>query len=110
MLVTPSTHKTLKILAPTMFPIAISLFFFKTAITDVTSSGRLVPIATIDTPITVSETLNILAITIAPSTTHLPPKKSAIIPATISSAGFNTGVFRGGKFNMFLDFFAKEKV
>ena len=46
----PTTNRILKILLPTIFPIAISAFPFLAAETDVTSSGRDVPKATIVSP------------------------------------------------------------
>jgi hypothetical protein len=49
--VVPITNKILKILLPTIFPIAIPTFPFLAAVTDVTSSGREVPKATIVSPI-----------------------------------------------------------
>ena len=50
---TPSTNRILKILEPITFPSAISTSFFLAATIDVTSSGRLVPIATMVSPISV---------------------------------------------------------
>ena len=45
--VAPNIRNTLKIFDPRTFPIAISTSFFLAAAMDVTSSGRLVPTATI---------------------------------------------------------------
>ena len=50
------TNKILKIFDPIMFPIEISNSFLNTATNVVTTSGRLVPIATIVNPIIRSET------------------------------------------------------
>jgi len=50
----PSTKKTLKIFDPTMFPMAMSTFFFFAATTEVASSGREVPAETIVKAITLS--------------------------------------------------------
>ena len=47
----PITNKILKILLPTIFPMAIPAFPFLAAVTDVTSSGSDVPNATIVRPI-----------------------------------------------------------
>ena len=47
----PTTNKMLKILLPIIFPTAISQFFFIAADTDVNSSGKEVPKATIVSPI-----------------------------------------------------------
>jgi hypothetical protein len=47
---TANTQSRLKIFEPITFPMAISIFFFLAAITDVTSSGIEVPIATIVNP------------------------------------------------------------
>ena len=50
----PTTKIILKMLLPTIFPIAISAFPFIAAITEVNNSGRDVPIDTIVNPITIS--------------------------------------------------------
>ena len=47
----PNTNKILKILLPIIFPIAISFFPFKEALTDVTNSGKEVPKKKIINPI-----------------------------------------------------------
>ena len=47
----PNTSKILKILDPITLPKAISISFFHAATIEVTSSGRLVPKATIVKPI-----------------------------------------------------------
>ena len=52
--VTPSIKRTLNMLEPTAFPIAMSALFFNDATTEVISSGRLVPIATTVSPIKAS--------------------------------------------------------
>ena len=54
--VNPTTAKILKIFDPIIFPIEISNSFLNTATSVVTTSGRLVPIATIVNPIIRSET------------------------------------------------------
>ena len=54
--VNPTTAKILKILDPIIFPTDISNSFLNTATNVVTTSGRLVPIATIVNPIILSET------------------------------------------------------
>ena len=66
--VIPRIKKILKILEPTIFPTAISDFFFRAATIEVASSGRDVPAATIVSPITRSLMPSSLAIFIAPST------------------------------------------
>lgn len=63
--VAPNTSNILKILLPTIFPIAISDWRFIEATTEVTSSGALVPNATIVSPIIDSEILNESAILLA---------------------------------------------
>ena len=50
---TPSTSRILKMFDPMTFPTAISTSFFRAATIEVTSSGRLVPIAQIVSPISV---------------------------------------------------------
>ena len=47
---TPNMSKRLKILDPTILPMAISAFFFIAATTEVASSGREVPAATMVKP------------------------------------------------------------
>ena len=54
--VIPITAKMLKIFEPIMFPMEISSSFLNTATNVVTTSGKLVPIATIVRPIILSET------------------------------------------------------
>jgi hypothetical protein len=49
----PRIKKILNIFEPTIFPTAISAFFLKAAMVEVTSSGREVPIATTVNPIKV---------------------------------------------------------
>ncbi len=56
----PITNKILKILLPTIFPMAIPAFPFLAAVTDVTSSGSDVPNATIVRPIIVHSFQKIL--------------------------------------------------
>ena len=68
-----SISKILKIFEPTIFPIAISVFFFKAVIDDVANSGRDVPKAIIVTAINDWLTPRKYAISTAPSTTHLAP-------------------------------------
>ena len=72
--VTGSTNKRLKMLEPIMFPTHRSASFLIAAIIEVTSSGRLVPIATRAIPTMVGEIPRMLAratpfvITISPPT------------------------------------------
>ena len=54
--VNPTTAKILKIFDPIIFPTEISNYFLNTATCVVTTSARLVPIATIVNPIIRSET------------------------------------------------------
>ena len=61
---TPNTKKILKIFDPTMFPMAISGLRFRMATTEVASSGRDVPMATMVRPIVVSESHAIVAMAI----------------------------------------------
>ena len=50
----PTTKRMLKILLPTIFPTAISEFFFIAAVTEVNNSGKDVPKATIVNPMNLS--------------------------------------------------------
>lgn len=58
---------------PTILPIAISVFLLNAATTEVISSGRLVPIATIVSPIICSDNPISLATSTALSTLISPP-------------------------------------
>lgn len=57
----PTTNRILKILDPMMFPIAMSALPFFAAVTEVTSSGKDVPKATIVSPINLWLTPNEMA-------------------------------------------------
>ena len=70
----PTINKILKILLPTIFPIAISAFFFIDADTEVNNSGKEVPKATIVNPIKRSLTPSSLAILVAASTDIFDPR------------------------------------
>ena len=74
----PRINIILKMLEPTTFPRARPLSPFLEAVTEVTSSGREVPIATMVKPINVSLRPNAVAMAQALSTTRSPPK---MIPA-----------------------------
>ena len=78
-------------LEPITFPSAISTSFFLAATIEVTSSGRLVPNATIVRPIRVWLNPNPAAIDEAPLTTKSPPNLIAIIPPTIYNKHFHIG-------------------
>jgi hypothetical protein len=65
--------KVLKILLPTIFQIAKSASFFLAATTEVISSGKEVPIATIVSQIITSLNQKNSAISTAQSTTHFEP-------------------------------------
>ena len=78
--VTPKTDPILKIFDPIRFPKEIAFSFLTAAMTDAASSGTLVPMAIIVTPITASLTPNISAISVAPFTNHSLPKYKAVAP------------------------------
>lgn len=67
---------------------AILLLPFRAATIEVTSSGKDVPTATTVNQITLSVMPNNCANATAPSTTHLPPITSNVIPANIYKAIF----------------------
>jgi hypothetical protein len=71
--VNPKTEPILKILDPIKFPIEIPFSFLAIAITDVASSGILVPIAITETDITASLTPIDLAKSMALETNHSAP-------------------------------------
>ncbi len=80
----PITDKRLNKLDPIIFPIEIACSFRKDAITEVASSGRDVPKATIVIPITISLIPRYQAISMAPFTNKFAPKESKVIPAIIN--------------------------
>ena len=82
----PTTNKILKILDPMIFPIAMSALPFLAAVTEVTSSGKEVPKATIVNPINLWLTPSEMAMFVAASTAKLLP----IIKHT-SPSGINKG-------------------
>ena len=84
----PKIKKTLNMFDPTIFPIAISTFFFRAAITDVASSGNDVPIEIIVKEIIRSEIPNMRAISVALYTIALPPNIKNPIPIMIKSIAF----------------------
>ena len=81
---TPRIKNVLKILEPTTFPIAISVFFLKAATTEVASSGKDVPKETTVTEITLSEIPKFLAKSTAESTINFPPKTRRIKPSIVT--------------------------
>ena len=80
---TPRIIRMLNTLDPTTFPTAMSSSFFLAAVTEVTSSGRLVPIATMVRPIRFSDSPKAAATVFAPLTTQSPPNFTATAPPTI---------------------------
>lgn len=88
----PNTRKILKMLLPITLPSAIAVFPLRAAVTDVASSGREVPIATIVRPITASLTPMAEAIPDAPSTNKSPPKIRPASPPTIQMIDFSKGI------------------
>ena len=89
----PRIRRILKIFEPTTFPTAISSSFFLAATMDVTSSGRLVPKATMVSPIRVSESPAMRAILTAPSTTQSPPNLMATMPPAMNMRQSQIGRF-----------------
>ena len=81
-------NKTLKIFEPTTLATAMSFSPFLAATIEVTSSGKLVPIATIVNPIIKESTLKNSAICFALSTTTLPPPIIPARPITINNIFF----------------------
>ena len=101
---TPNTRRILKMLEPMTFPNAISTSFFLAATIDVTSSGRLVPSATIVSPIRFWLIPNPVAIVEAPSTTKSPPNLIATAPPIMYTIHWkNFYLF----INLFFKFFIK---
>ena len=81
----PSTLMMLKTLLPTRLPMLISISFLRAATTEVASSGREVPKATIVNPINFSLTPSICIIFTADSTTIWAPPTTPIIPTKMST-------------------------
>ena len=89
-------------LDPNIFPRAKSTFLFTADIIPTTSSGREVPKAIIDNPITASEILNLLAKLIAELTNSSDPYIKNIIPIIIKIIEKNVEyalLFISSKFN-----------
>jgi hypothetical protein len=80
----PITDKRLNKLEPIILPIDMACSLRKDAITEVASSGRDVPNATIDIPITISLIPKYLAISIAPFINKLAPNERKAIPEKIN--------------------------
>ena len=81
----PTTNKILKIFDPMMFPIAISALPFLAAVTEVTSSGKDVPKATMVSPINLWLTPSEMAMFVAASTAKLLPLIKPTRPRGINS-------------------------
>ena len=79
----PTTNRMLKMLLPTILPMAISAFPFLAAITEVTSSGKEVPKATMVRPINRSLRPRIRAMLLAASTEKLLPRIMATKPMAV---------------------------
>ena len=79
----PRINMILKMFDPTTFPRARPLSPFLEAVTEVTSSGREVPMATIVNPIKVSLRPKAAAMAQALSTTRSPPKMMPTRPMAI---------------------------
>ena len=90
--VVPTTNKILKILLPTIFPIAISAFPFNAADTEVTSSGREVPKATIVSPMILSLKPSVLAMALAASTLTSLPQTMRTRPNTAPAIILHKGI------------------
>ena len=92
----PMINMILKIFDPITFPTAISFSFLIEATTLVTSSGRLVPTATIVKPIISSYTPNILAASIAPFTNKSEPYIIAARPTHVTKTTIPQFLFARG--------------
>ncbi len=82
--VTQRMRNILAILEPRTLPTAISVLPDTAASTETISSGTLVPIATIVSPMIASDTHHFLAIDTAPSTRRLPPSVRSTRPRMIA--------------------------
>ncbi len=88
----PRTRKILNMLLPMTFPIAKPGLPLIADITEVASSGREVPAATIVKPITASLTPRADAMPDAPSTNQFPPNIRPPRPRAIHSTDFAIGI------------------
>ena len=88
----PKTISMLNTLEPMAFPKAISTSFLRAATTDVTSSGRLVPMDTIVRPTRVSLMPKERAIRLAESTVRFPPNTIAAAPPTMYMQASHIGI------------------
>jgi len=84
-----SMTRRFMIFDPTIFPTAISDFPLLAATIEVVSSGALVPIATIVSPMIDSESQSIFARSTAPDTRSFPPTRSTDMPAIIQNHAFH---------------------
>ncbi len=100
---TPNINNILKRFEPMAFPTARSFSPFLAATTEVTSSGRLVPHATIVRPIKVGLMPIYAAITLAPFTTKSPPNLMQTIPIIMKITAFHH--FIGALFSSSLEEF-----
>ena len=87
----PTTNKMLKMLLPTIFPIAMSAFPLRAATTEVNNSGREVPSATMVSPINLSLIPNILASEVAALTVVSLPQIISTRPMTPIKIIFQIG-------------------
>ena len=78
----PTTNKMLKMLLPTILPIAMSAFPLRAATTEVNNSGSDVPSATMVSPINLSLIPNIFASEVAASTVTSLPQIISTRPMT----------------------------
>lgn len=94
MAVIPRIRNTLDILEPRTFPIDISVLPPSAASTDTTSSGTLVPTATIVRPIIASDIFHFLASATAPSTRILPQTVRRMRPSMIEPRAMRMSIRR----------------
>ena len=91
-----------------MFPMAMSAFPFLAAETEVQSSGRDVPSATMVSPINLSLSPNERAIALAASTVKLLPSTIIARPSIMNNAAFTVDI-SFGESSCFISFFAIMK-
>ena len=92
-LLAPNTNKMLKMFDPMTLPIINSFSPFFKAVSEVTSSGKEVPIATMVKPTNVSLIPRAIAIAEALSTTKSPPRMIPISPIKIKIMLFGREYF-----------------
>ena len=98
----PNTNRILKMFEPTIFPMAISAFFFLAANKDVNNSGKEVPRATIVSPIKRWLIFNMMAILVALVTANWLPRIKQTRPRGMKKMLLDKEIFCFDAFSVLL--------